>query len=53
MCFEKNVIGYLKNSECQSFQTFAIMFNTPENLLLGISGALGIKESYFLSINVF
>ena len=25
------------------------MFSTPENLLVGISGALGIKESHFLS----
>ena len=37
----------------QSFQTFAIVFSTPENLLVGISGALGMKESYFLSTNVF
>ena len=32
-----------------SFQTFAIVFCTPENLLVGISGALGMKESHFLS----
>ena len=31
-----------------SFQTFAIVFSTPENLLVGISGALGMKESHFL-----
>ena len=35
-----------------AFQTFAIGFNTPENLLGGISGALGTKQSYFLSRNV-
>ena len=29
------------------------MFSTPENLLVGISGALGTKESHFLSKNVF
>ena len=29
------------------------MFSTPENLLVGISGVLGIKESHFLSKNVF
>ena len=34
-------------------QTFAIVFSTPENLLLGISGALGMKVSHFLSKNVF
>ena len=31
-----------------SFQTFAIVFSTPENLLVGISGALGTNESHFL-----
>ena len=30
------------------FQTFAIVFSTPENLLVGISGALGMKEIHFL-----
>ena len=29
------------------------MFSTPENLLVEISGAPGIKESHFLSKNVF
>ena len=29
------------------------MFSTPENLLVGISGVLGTKESDFLSKNVF
>ena len=29
------------------------MFSTPENLLVGISGALGMKERHFLSKNVF
>ena len=28
------------------------MFSTPENLLVGISGALGMKENHFLSKNV-
>ena len=32
---------------------FAIVFCTPENLLVGISRALGMKESHFLSKNVF
>ena len=40
---------YLTNSECESFQTFAIVFSTTENLLVGISGALGTKESHYLS----
>ena len=32
---------------------FAIVFKTPENLLVGISGALGTQESHFLSWNMF
>ena len=30
-------------------QTFAIVFSTPENLLVGITGVLGLKESNYLS----
>ena len=37
----------------KSFQTFVIMFSTPEKLLVGISGALGMNVSHFLSRNVF
>ena len=51
--FWKNTVDYLTNSECESFQTFAIVFSPPENLLVGISGALGTKESHYLSKNVF
>ena len=47
--FWENSVGYLRKTECQSFQTFAIVFSTPENLVVGISGALGMKESHFLS----
>ena len=46
----------LGNSEmvnAQSFQTFAIVFSTSKDLLVGISGALGMKESHFLSYNMF
>ena len=32
---------------------FAIVFSTPENLTVEISGALGTKESHFVSKNVF
>ena len=45
--------SYLRNSECWSFQTFAIVFSTPENLLVRISGAVGTNESHFLIKNVF
>ena len=37
----------------RAFKSFAIVFSTPENLLVGISGVLGMKESHFLSKNVF
>ena len=33
----------------KSFQTFAIVFSTPEKLLVGISGALGMKGGHFLN----
>ena len=32
---------------------FVIVFSTLENLQVGVSGALGMKESHFLSKNVF
>ena len=35
-----------------TFRTVTIVFSTPENLLVGISGAQGMKESHFLSKNV-
>ena len=44
--FSENAVEYLRNSECETFQTFAIVFSTPENLLVGISGALGTKVGY-------
>ena len=37
----------------QEFQTFAIVFNTPENLLEEITGALGMKVNHFHRRNVF
>ena len=49
----KNVLGYLRNVEYYSFQTFAIVFSTPKNLLLGYSADLEMRESYFLNKNVF
>ena len=39
---------YLWNGECYSFQTLAIVFNTHENLLVGISGALVMNENHSL-----
>ena len=40
-------MGYLRNGECYSFQSFAIGYSTPENLQVGISGALGMTEATF------
>ena len=40
----ENAVGYAR-----AFKYFAIVFSTPENLLVGISGVLGMKESPFLS----
>ena len=47
--FCENAVGYLRNGECKSFQTFAIVFSTPENWLVGMTAALGLNESHFLS----
>ena len=52
MCFEK-ILCSISELVNDIFQTFAIVFSTPENLLVGISWALGMKESYFLNKNVF
>ena len=48
-CFWENAVEYLRNGECKSFQIFAIVFSTPKNLLVGTSGALGMKRIHFLS----
>ena len=37
----------------RAFKPFAIVFSTPENLIVGITGALGMTESHFLSWNMF
>ena len=47
--FWENAVEYLRNGEWWIFQTFAIVFSTPDYLLVGISGALGTKENHFLS----
>ena len=51
--FWENAVEYLRNSECLSFQTVPIVFSSRENLLVGISGALGMTGNHFLSKNVF
>ena len=47
--FWENAVEYLRNGECKTFQNCEIVYSTPENLLIGIIGALGMKESHFLS----
>ena len=37
----------------ETFRTVTIVFSTPDNLLVGISGTLGMKESHFLSTDMF
>ena len=45
--------GISEAGDCYSFQTFAIVFSTSENLLVGISRALGMTRIHFFSKNVF
>ena len=51
--FYENAVQYLKYSECKGFHTFAIVFGTPENLLVGMTAILEMKESHFLCKNMF
>ena len=53
MCFEKMLWGISEMVSARAFKPSAIVFSTPENLLVGISGALEMKESHFLSYNMF
>ena len=46
--FYENAVQYLKYSECKGFHTFAIVFGTPENLLVGMAVILEMKESHFV-----
>ena len=45
--FWECAVEYLRNSEGKSFQTFTIVFSTHENLLVEISGALGMRKATF------
>ena len=42
-------MGFLRNSECLSFQTFTTVVTIQENLLVEITRVLGTKESHLLS----
>ena len=45
--------GISETVNATPFKTFGIVFSTPENLLVKISGALGMKQSHFQSKYVF
>ena len=47
------LLGVSVTVKARAFQTFAIVLSTPKNILVQISGALGTKESHFLSQNMF
>ena len=47
--FSENAVWYLRNGEYWSLQSCATGVSTPEKLLVGVNGALGTKESHFLS----
>ena len=52
-----NIFSFISSEKpemgTETFRTVTIVFSTPGNLLVGISGDLGMKESHFLSKNVF
>ena len=45
------LFGISEMVNVRAFKPYAIVYSIPENLLLGISRALGTKESYFLKQN--
>ena len=49
MCFEKMLWGISETVNARAFKPLPIVFNTPDNLPVGIPGALGMKENHFLS----
>ena len=52
-CVLRKCCGVSQKQCMLEVETFAIVFSIPENLLVGISGALGMSVSHFLSRNVF
>ena len=49
--FWENAVEYLRNIDCHSFQTFAIVFSSPENLLVGIYGAARNERKVLSKLN--
>ena len=52
MCFEKMLWGISEMVNARAFKYCAIVFSTPENLLVKISGALGTTESHFPKLEI-
>ena len=50
---QKNIFFFLRNGTWCIFETCSIVIGTPENLLIEISAALGVKESHFISEDIF
>ena len=48
--FWENAVVYLRNSECKSFKPLPLCSAPLKTVLLGITGALGTKESHFFSV---
>ena len=53
MCFEKMLWGISELVNAIVFKPLPLCSAPLESLSVGIIGALKIKESYFLNINVF
>ena len=52
MCFEKMLWGISEMVNARAFKPYPLGSAPLKNLLVGISGALWTKDSYFLSWNV-
>ena len=53
MSFEEMLWGILETVSARAFKPLPLCSHTPENLLIGISGALGMKVGHLLKKNVF
>ena len=53
MCFEKMLWGISEIVIARAFKPLSLCSAPLKNLVVGITGALGMKESHFLSKNVF
>ena len=47
------LLGISETVDARAFKPLPLCISSPENLQVEISGALGMKESHYLSKNVF